>query len=309
MSLYRITYRRSIFNVLRVHITDDLNVLKLSDKEQIKKIEKISERWYGWHGTFLWVFIILSVCVSLYLTGQLETFMPKRSLGNWSLATFFMFVGFFTWLWHKINRFFEAPEDITDKVQLPNQTENRISIGNIIKELFKQEILEEEIQDSHVALPKVDKIENVVQCKEQEEPEQTTMSFGYEQSQSETNQNIQKLEITEEKKVANHKAYEGRISAKDKKTIKRVLGSRCMACGKDMTETYGVMGKDYIELHHLVPYSKMAQNDTRTLTPSEFCVLCPDCHRMIHRLADAGDIAMLRNIIKERRNHKEKDIK
>ena len=106
------------------------------------------------------------------------------------------------------------------------------------------------------------------------------------------------IEIQETKKVANHIQYEGRISIANKNKVKSILGAKCMACGKDMSEIYGDIGKNYIELHHKIPYSDMKENDTRTLSLDDFCVLCPDCHRMIHRLPDAGDIDMLARIIK-----------
>lgn len=106
------------------------------------------------------------------------------------------------------------------------------------------------------------------------------------------------ISVKEEKKVANHIAYEGRISIKDKNKIKSLLGYKCAACGKDMSEIYGDLGHNYIELHHKIPYSDMKENETRTLTDKEFCVLCPDCHRMIHKLPNAYDIDVLERIIK-----------
>ena len=104
--------------------------------------------------------------------------------------------------------------------------------------------------------------------------------------------------IEEEKRVSNHISYEGRITAKDKNRMKALLGYKCTACGADMSETYGNIGHNYIELHHKIPYSKIKENETRTLTENEFCVLCPNCHRMIHKLPDAGDIDLLSRIIK-----------
>lgn len=106
------------------------------------------------------------------------------------------------------------------------------------------------------------------------------------------------ISIEEEKRVSNHISYEGRITAKDKNRMKVLLGYKCTACGADMSEIYGNIGHNYIELHHKIPYSKIKENETRTLTENEFCVLCPNCHRMIHKLPDAGDIDLLSRIIK-----------
>lgn len=106
------------------------------------------------------------------------------------------------------------------------------------------------------------------------------------------------ISIQEEKKIANHTAYEGRISNKDKNKLKSVLGYKCEACGTDMSAIYGNIGQNYIELHHKIPYSDMKENEIRILTDKEFCVLCPNCHRMIHKLPNAGDIDLLTRIIK-----------
>lgn len=106
------------------------------------------------------------------------------------------------------------------------------------------------------------------------------------------------ITIQEEKKIANHTAYEGRISTTDKNKLKAILGYKCSACGADMSKIYGDIGQHYIELHHKIPYSNIRENETRTLTEQEFCVLCPNCHRMIHKLPDAGDIDLLTRIIK-----------
>lgn len=106
------------------------------------------------------------------------------------------------------------------------------------------------------------------------------------------------LEIKEQKKIANHSTFEGRINSTDKRNLKNMLGFTCSACGKNMESIYGPIGRNYIELHHLIPYSEMQPNDTRTLSAQDFCVLCPDCHRMIHKLDNANDIDLLKRMIK-----------
>lgn len=70
-----------------------------------------------------------------------------------------------------------------------------------------------------------------------------------------------------------------------------------MACGMELKDKYGELGKGYIELHHIVPYSDMHQNDERVLKISDFYVLCPNCHSMIHKLDDVADLELLKNIV------------
>ena len=106
-------------------------------------------------------------------------------------------------------------------------------------------------------------------------------------------------EIKEEKRLKNHVAFEGRLTNSDKNNLKEILGYRCMCCGINLSDIYGKLGNKYIELHHLIPYSELGENETRILKPDDFVVLCPNCHRMIHRLDNAGDIDLLRKIIRK----------
>ena len=108
---------------------------------------------------------------------------------------------------------------------------------------------------------------------------------------------MEDFEIKEEKRLVSHITYEGRISSKDKRRIKQILGYTCQACHKKMTDTYGEIGKNCIELHHKIPYEALKENDTPFLSADDFCVLCPDCHKMIHKLKNSDDIELLSAII------------
>lgn len=111
---------------------------------------------------------------------------------------------------------------------------------------------------------------------------------------------IDDFHIREEKRLKNHISYEGRIGVRDKRILKEKLGYTCQACGLKMSEKYGNIGANYIELHHKVPYSQLQENDNRLLNVNDFCVLCPNCHRMIHKLENAGDIKLLKEILKSK---------
>ena len=62
-------------------------------------------------------------------------------------------------------------------------------------------------------------------------------------------------------------------------------GYKCQVCGFDFEEAYGELGKNFIEIHHIVPLSKIKKkhkvNPKKDLIP-----LCANCHAMIHRLKD-----------------------
>lgn len=76
--------------------------------------------------------------------------------------------------------------------------------------------------------------------------------------------------------------YSGRIDAKK---VKKVQGYICKACNFDFEKAYGQIGKEFIEAHHIVPYSKHAEGERKKKDLRyDFAVLCANCHRMIHRM-------------------------
>ena len=69
------------------------------------------------------------------------------------------------------------------------------------------------------------------------------------------------------------------------KKAKAFHGEICKGCGLDFLTAYGPDGKGYVEAHHLVPLSELAEDAPVSLDPrTDFTVLCANCHRMIHRL-------------------------
>jgi|SRR5215213_221125 len=69
---------------------------------------------------------------------------------------------------------------------------------------------------------------------------------------------------------------------------KKFHGTRCQvpACGKDLSEVYGDLAAGYIEAHHLTPFASLEGRPTELDPRTDFAVVCPDCHRMIHRKGD-----------------------
>lgn len=81
---------------------------------------------------------------------------------------------------------------------------------------------------------------------------------------------------------------------------KRRHGYVCQACDFDFLETYGEIGREYIEAHHLVPLHELAHGAIRRYDVAvDFAVLCSNCHRMIHR-RDPADLAGLRAQVRRR---------
>lgn len=73
----------------------------------------------------------------------------------------------------------------------------------------------------------------------------------------------------------------------------RNYGFSCRGCGLQMSETYGPLSNEVIDVHHIVPVSKMARparlDPLRDLVP-----LCPTCHRVIHTEDPPLSVAQLR---------------
>lgn len=62
----------------------------------------------------------------------------------------------------------------------------------------------------------------------------------------------------------------------------KLHGTTCRACGFNFAHAYGERGKDYIEVHHLVPISTYVE--PKSISPNrDLTVLCSNCHRMVHR--------------------------
>lgn len=63
--------------------------------------------------------------------------------------------------------------------------------------------------------------------------------------------------------------------------IRKHGGLYCEVCGFDFAEHYGDRGKDFIEGHHTKYVSELAPDEKTK--PADIAMLCPNCHRMIHR--------------------------
>ncbi len=90
--------------------------------------------------------------------------------------------------------------------------------------------------------------------------------------------------ITEARTEGGEKVFVSRRRERDPKLRVEALllhGFDCMACGFNFGEYYGEIGKDFIEVHHVVPLSESGRTETNPAT--DLIVLCSNCHRIIHR--------------------------
>jgi len=64
-------------------------------------------------------------------------------------------------------------------------------------------------------------------------------------------------------------------------------GQICEICGFDFVTTYGEFARMCVEVHHLTPLASSGRRGTRT-TVDDLLVVCPNCHRALHRSKDPG---------------------
>ena len=82
----------------------------------------------------------------------------------------------------------------------------------------------------------------------------------------------------------------------------RAHGLKCHICGFDFRQQYGKFGKDFIEIHHIIPENidakKMIIDPKKDLIP-----VCANCHRMLHRNNEQEiSVEELKSILQKKRN-------
>lgn len=127
-------------------------------------------------------------------------------------------------------------------------------------------------------------------------------SFGEEMSEQSVTSFSQELKKFQEQHIRkqNHIKYEGRLSNKDIQSIKEYHGYICMGCGLNPATEYGEQMKYMLEAHHKKPWGQMEENSSRVVSPEDFLILCPNCHKIIHKLESADDLETLQGIVRNK---------
>lgn len=75
----------------------------------------------------------------------------------------------------------------------------------------------------------------------------------------------------------------------------------CTVCRFDFLKTYGIIGNDFAEAHHLIPLSM--NQKIRQTNIDDLATVCANCHRMLHRMRGTrSDVAKLQRIIRSRKH-------
>ena len=85
------------------------------------------------------------------------------------------------------------------------------------------------------------------------------------------------------------------------KVRKGVLNAKppiCECCGLDPRRDFGFSGPTFetpLDVHHSKPLHGLAEGESRRYkVPDDFMVLCPTCHRMIHKIDMPSDLSKLK---------------
>ena len=88
------------------------------------------------------------------------------------------------------------------------------------------------------------------------------------------------------------------IETAKKEFVKKHGHLYCEICGFDFFETYGELGENFIEAHHIKPVSEMKEGEKTRI--EDIVMVCSNCHSMIHRKKPWVTLKGIKEII----NHK-----
>ncbi len=107
-----------------------------------------------------------------------------------------------------------------------------------------------------------------------------------------------------------HRSHERNASLvrKKKESFMRKHGFlACEICGFNFAEAFGQLGEGFIECHHTIPVSELSP--TSKTRVSDLCLVCSNCHRMLHRDGLHSPEELGRILEEQKRFHKERERK
>lgn len=110
-------------------------------------------------------------------------------------------------------------------------------------------------------------------------------------------------EVTPAKPLVEGASREITVNAYERNPVARAQclqhhGYSCTVCEFVFERVYGALGKSYIHVHHVVPFSEIRAeyivDPIKDLVP-----ICPNCHAMIHRTIPALTVSQLQEMLKQ----------
>ena len=78
-----------------------------------------------------------------------------------------------------------------------------------------------------------------------------------------------------------------------------IHGTACKACGLNMSERYGPIAQDLVEVHHITPASQLGPG--YVIDPvCDLVPLCPNCHAVVHRNDPPLDVDQVSSLLNQR---------
>jgi predicted Zn-ribbon and HTH transcriptional regulator len=91
-------------------------------------------------------------------------------------------------------------------------------------------------------------------------------------------------------------------SPRVRKAVLKVKPAICECCGLDPKRDYSFRGAPHetpLDVHHAAPLHGLSEGETRRYQiPNDFMVLCPTCHRMIHKTKNPSDLKSLQKALR-----------
>lgn len=85
-------------------------------------------------------------------------------------------------------------------------------------------------------------------------------------------------------------------NAKARQECLKLKGYTCQICNMNFEDTYGEIGKNFIEVHHINPLSQISGDSVETNPQTDLVPVCPNCHSMIHRTRPCYSVEEIRNL-------------
>jgi len=122
--------------------------------------------------------------------------------------------------------------------------------------------------------------------------------FGVDPNDIEFREGKEKLKLHLSKERNRHLVK----SAKDQWTKESKRNVICSVCSFSFSDTYGKIGKGYIEAHHILPISSITPDIV--VKVSDLSPVCSNCHRIIHRYRPWLTINQLKDAIMKVKKNK-----
>jgi len=124
-------------------------------------------------------------------------------------------------------------------------------------------------------------------------------ALGIEEANAVDRVTLEHQEFTESRRAAGERYFFAR-NPRLAQLAKARASFRCEVCAFSFVERYGIVGKEFLEAHHLDPLAERSELEwsTQVRTAADRVVaVCSNCHRMLHRRKPPYTLDELRGML------------